>query len=76
MGPGKSKRSVWGAGPSMVVPILAGAAQGAAQGAQPSFPAGIFPLWEHPGVPSLSHRLRTPCAWAPRGRDTALALQI
>lgn len=27
-GPGKSRRSVWGAGPCLLVPILAGAAQG------------------------------------------------
>lgn len=49
---------------------------GSSSGAQLSFPAGIFPLWEHLGGPSLPHRLRTPCAWAPWGRDTALALQM
>lgn len=32
MGPGKSERSVWAAGPCLWCPFLAGAAQGAAQG--------------------------------------------
>lgn len=49
---------------------------GSSSGAQLSFPAGIFPLWEYLGVPSQPHRLRTPCARAPQGRDIALALQI
>lgn len=42
MGPGKSERSVWAAGPCLWCPFLAGAAQGAAQGLSRHSQQGSF----------------------------------
>lgn len=57
MGAGKSKRSVWGAGPCLLVSILAGAAQGAAQGLSCHSQQGSFLFgntWEFPVNPTGS----------------------
>lgn len=72
----KERKECVGSRALSVVPIPGRGCSGSSSGAQPSFPAGIFLLWEYPAVPSPPHRLRTPCAQAPWGRDTALALQI
>lgn len=69
MGPGKSKRSVWEAGPCLVVPILAEAAQGEAQGLSSHFQQESFLFgntWEFPVHPTGSG----PPVHRPHGAET------